>query len=258
LIKFSLITVTFNSAATVEDTLRSVCSQDYPLIEYIVVDGGSTDGTLDILERYRHRINVLISGPDKGIYDALNKGISAVTGEVTGILHSDDVFTDSSVISDYAGIFSKNDCEAVYADLYYVDRSDTGKVRRKWVSGAYRDGAFLNGWMPPHPTFFVRTAAYAKYGRFSLGLRTAADYELMLRFIHKERIRICYLPRFTVNMRTGGASNRSIADRIRANLEDRRAWKINGLKPRFYTLILKPMRKISQFINRNTRKTLAF
>lgn len=246
--KFSIITVTYNSAATLEQTILSVTGQSYPHIEYIIVDGRSTDGTLAIIEKYRRRIARFVSEPDKGLYDALNKGIDLATGDVVGILHSDDFYIDNKVIQKYADTFLKTSADAVYSDLYYVDKNNTGKIIRKWKSGEKKSGAFINGWMPPHPTFFVKKEAYKRFGKFNLEFRTAADYELMLRLIEKNRISISYLPEYTVKMRVGGKSNVSIQNRINANLEDRRAWQVNGLKPRFYTLFLKPLRKIFQFI----------
>lgn len=246
--KISIITVTYNSAATLEETIQSVVQQDYPNIEYIVVDGKSTDDTLKIIERYKEKIAKIVSEKDAGLYDALNKGIELATGDVIGILHSDDFYMHPGVISAYAAVFAKEVCDAVYADLYYVDKEDTNKIVRKWKSGEFSAGSsFVNGWMPPHPTFFVKRTIYQNYGNFNTSLKSAADYELMLRFIHKHNIRIAYLPEFTVKMRVGGKSNVSVQNRLAANLEDRKAWEINGLKPRFYTLYLKPLRKLFQF-----------
>ena len=246
--KFSIITVTYNSAATIEDTIRSVAAQSYAGKEHIIVDGGSTDGTLEIIERFRIHISKLVSEKDDGLYDALNKGLRLAEGDVIGILHSDDFYTDSEVLSSYAEMFSKNACEAAYSDLFYVDGNNPDKIRRRWKSGVYRHGAFHYGWMPPHPTFFVRKEVYDRLGGFNTTLRSAADYELMLRFIHRHRISLCYLPRFTVKMRTGGKSNRSISNRLLANKEDRQAWALNGLQTGFYTFLLKPLRKVFQFL----------
>jgi glycosyltransferase involved in cell wall biosynthesis len=247
-IKVSVITVTYNSAATLEQTILSVINQTYKNVEYIIVDGKSGDTTLSIIEKYKDKIAKVVSEKDKGLYDALNKGIDLATGDVIAILHSDDFYINEHVIQKYAGVFSEKKCDAVYSDLYYVDRVNTDKVTRKWKSGKYKPGAFLNGWMPPHPTFFVKKEMYLKFGKFNLDFKTAADYELMLRFIHKNKISIGYLPEFTVKMRVGGQSNESVKNRVNANLEDRKAWEVNGLKPRFYTLWLKPLRKISQFL----------
>jgi len=245
--KISIITVSFNSVASIEACVLSVLNQDYQDVEYIVVDGASNDGTLDVLEKYKHRFTRFISEKDEGLYHALNKGIAMATGDVIAILHSDDFYTSSTVLSQYAKVFEKEKCDAVHSDLYYVDAIDTNKIVRKWKSGVYTPGAFLNGWMPPHPTFFVKREVYQRLGNFNLEFKTAADYELMLRFIHKHNIALSYLPVYTVKMRTGGQSNSSLGNRINANLEDRRAWQVNGLKPRFYTLYLKPFRKVLQF-----------
>jgi len=245
--KISIITVTYNAVTSIEACVVSVLNQNYPEVEYIVVDGGSSDGTLTVLEKYKHRFASLISEKDEGLYHALNKGMALATGDVIGILHSDDFYTNTSVLSQYANVFENDACDAVYSDLYYVDAIDTDKIVRKWKSGPYTHGAFLNGWMPPHPTFFVKREVYNRLGNFNLDFKTAADYELMLRFIHKNKITLSYLPEYTVKMRTGGQSNSSLKNRIFANREDRKAWKVNGLRPRFYTLCLKPLRKIVQF-----------
>jgi glycosyltransferase involved in cell wall biosynthesis len=246
-LKISIITVTYNSGSTLEQTILSVVNQTYKDIEYIIVDGKSTDDTLKIVEKYKNKISKILSEKDKGLYDALNKGIEMATGDVVGILHSDDFYIDSSVIQKYADTFLKNNSDAVYSDLYYVDKTNTDKIIRKWKSGEYTSRSFINGWMPPHPTFFVKKEIYQKFGKFNTEFKSAADYELMLRFIHKNKIHISYLPKYTVKMRVGGKSNVTIQNRVNANLEDRRAWEVNGLKPRFYTLYLKPFRKILQF-----------
>jgi glycosyltransferase len=249
-LKVSIITITFNSESTLIDTIDSVLNQTYKNIEYIIVDGRSSDSTLSIIHSYRDKISKVVSENDKGLYDALNKGISMATGDVIGILHSDDFYTNHQVIENIVNTFHLNNADAVYSDLYYVDKNDTDKIFRKWKSGHYRHGMFLNGWMPPHPTFFVKKSVYEKLGAFNLDLVSAADYELMLRFIHKHKVRLAYLPEFIIKMRVGGKSNVSIQNRIRANREDRKAWKINGLKPYFYTMYLKPLRKIIQLFKK--------
>lgn len=245
--KISIITITYNSAATIEETLLSVINQSYKDIEYIIVDGKSTDDTLKIVEKYKDKISKILSEKDKGLYDALNKGIDMATGDVIGILHSDDFYIDSEVIRKYVSVFQLTKADSVYSDLYYVDKTDTNKIIRKWKSGEYSEKSFVNGWMPPHPTFFVKKEVYGMFGNFKTQFKSAADYELMLRFIQRHKISIAYLPEFTVKMRVGGKSNVSLQNRVNANLEDRMAWKINGLKPRFYTLYLKPLRKLLQF-----------
>jgi glycosyltransferase involved in cell wall biosynthesis len=248
--KVSIITISFNSAATIEDTIRSVVAQDYPNLEYIIVDGNSKDGTQEIVNRYQSSIAQFVSEPDKGIYDGMNKGLKLATGDIIGILNSDDIYEDASVISDMVKLFESSHCQAAYADLVYVDRIDTSKVTRYWKSGAYKAGAFRKGWMPPHPTFFVRKSVYDQFGYFNLSLKSAADYEIMLRFIHKHGIQPAYLPRVITRMRSGGQSNLSIKNRIKANREDRKAWSINGIKPGLFTLIRKPLSKIFQFMKK--------
>ena len=184
------------------------------------------------------------------LYDALNKGIELATGDVVGILHSDDFYTGNTIVNQYVNTFIKNHADAVYADLFYVDKNNTNKIIRKWKSGNYKPNSFLHGWMPPHPTFFVKKEVYKKLGVFNLEFKHSADYEMMLRFIHKNKIKVSYLHEFTIKMRVGGQSNASIQNRINANNEDRKAWKVNGLKPHFYTSYLKPLRKISQFFKK--------
>lgn len=245
--KISIITATFNSAATVTDTLTAVSGQDHPDIEHIIVDGGSTDTTLDIVRRFPHVAKVT-SGKDKGIYDAMNKGIGLATGDVIGILNSDDFYTDDSVLSAVAAAFGDPAVMTVYADLQYVSPDDPAQIRRTWRSGPFSKKNFYYGWMPPHPTFFVRKEVYEQAGLFNLELRSAADYELMLRILLKLGMSAAYIRRVIVKMRAGGLSNASLLNRIRGNKEDHQAWKLNGLRPYFFTLYLKPLRKIHQFI----------
>jgi len=246
-LKVSIITATFNSAATVLDTLKSVQSQTWQELEHIVVDGASIDDTLRLLEAGKHR-GPFVSEPDKGIYDAMNKGIQMASGEIVGILNSDDVYANPTIIEKVVQLFEQTGADAVYGDLWYVDAADMQRVKRKWVAGSYSRESFLYGWMPPHPTFFVRKSVYAQYGSFNLDMYTAADYELMLRFLYKYQIPAAYLPEVMVKMRVGGASNQSLKNRLLANKGDRLAWKVNGLKPYWFTVTLKPIRKITQFI----------
>lgn len=246
--KISIITVTYNSAATLEHTIQSVLLQDHPDVEYIVVDGASTDDTLSVIRRYRHKISHFVSEKDEGLYFALNKGIAMATGDIIGILHADDFYTSDEVLTGIDETFKMSGADAVYADLYYVDQNNTDKIVRKWHSGKYSDGKFFWGWMPPHPTFFVKRQVYQKFGAFNTTLRTSADYELMLRLIHKHKIKLAYLPEYIVKMRMGGQSNANVKNRVKANKEDRKAWEINGIKPYFFTLMLKPLRKIFQFL----------
>ena len=248
--KVSLITISYNSADTISDTIQSVASQSYSDIEYIVVDGASKDATLKIISDHSAYIHKHISEADKGIYDGMNKGLQLASGDIIGILNSDDVYADKEVIQDIVALFEKDYCDAVYADLVYVDRHDLNKTIRYWKAKAYHEGDFKKGWMPPHPTFFVRRKIYEQYGYFNLDLKSAADYEIMLRFIHKHKIKISYLPRVIVKMRAGGQSNVTLKNRIKANREDKKAWLINGLKPGPFTLIRKPLSKLFQFIKK--------
>ena len=246
--KISIITASFNSEKTIRDTLESVKCQEYNNVEHLVIDGLSTDETLSIVGQYSN-ISRVISEKDKGIYDAMNKGLRLATGEIIGILNSDDIYTDNKVLKEVVDIFQDDGVDACYADLQYVDEEDTNKMVRYWKSGNYKKNSFFYGWMPPHPTLFLRRRVYDKVGHFNLALKTAADYELMLRIFVRHNFNIRYLPRVIVKMRTGGASNASFRRRLHANQEDRLAWKINNLKPYFFTLYLKPIRKIFQFIN---------
>ena len=245
--KFSIITATYNSAGTVLDTLNSVQRQSHSDIEHIIVDGGSTDNTLEIVSRFEH-VARRISEKDKGIYDAMNKGISMASGEVVGILNSDDLYVNSEVIARVAKEFSDPNIQATYADLQYVQQNDLNKIVRTWKTGVFNRRNFYYGWMPPHPTFFVRKEVYHKVGLFDISLQSAADYEMMLRILLKHEMQSKYIPEVIVKMRSGGISNASFKNRLNANREDRLAWKKNGLQPYFFTLYAKPIRKISQFL----------
>jgi len=245
--RVSIITVCFNSAGTIADTIKSIQSQNYSDIEHIIIDGVSQDSTLDVIKSCGHT-GPLISERDNGLYDAMNKGIRVATGEIIGILNSDDFYTDHKVIDDVVAQFQRPGCDAVYADLNYIDNSQSEKIVRKWRSGRYKPAKFNYGWMPPHPTVFVKKEVYDKYGAFNTELNSAADYELILRFLYKNKIRAHYVPRVLVNMRAGGLSNRSINHRLKAHMEDYRAWSSNGIRPHWYTLMLKPMRKVFQFL----------
>lgn len=247
--KISLITATYNSAITVRDTLRCIQEQDYPDIEHIIIDGGSTDDTLQIIAEFPH-IAKVISEKDKGIYDAMNKGIAVATGDVTGILNSDDIYAHSKVISTVAATFSDKGVQAAYADLQFVQRDNLNKVVRTWQAGKYSKRSFYYGWMPPHPTFFVRREVYNKVGVFNPDLGSAADYELMLRILLKHEIPAAYIKQVIIKMRMGGVSTASLQNRLKANSQDRLAWKINGLDPYFFTLYMKPLRKLGQFLKR--------
>lgn len=248
----SIITATYNSEKTIRDTLASVAAQDYPHIEHIIVDGLSTDNTLAIVREYPH-VSRIISEKDNGIYDAMNKGIKAATGEIIGCLNSDDFYESDSVITRVVEQMLADHSKALYGDLVYVRPDHTTRITRTWIAGKFKPRKFLFGWMPPHPTFFVRREVYQQFGIFNTTLRSAADYELMLRFLYKVRIPVSYLPRILVRMRAGGMSNASFRNRIKANREDRQAWRVNQLHPYFYTTLLKPLRKLIQYVRKPKR-----
>lgn len=245
--KVSVITAVFSNQAFIHDAINSVLSQKNVDLEYIIVDGGSTDGTVEAILSYGNQIAKFISEPDEGVYFALNKGISLATGDIICLLHSDDFYAHPYVLSQVVEAFENTQTEAVYSNLYYVKGSNTNKIVRLWDSGVYKTNDFYLGWMPPHPAFFCRREVYSRFGAFNTLLKSAADYELMLRLIVKHQIRMHYIPKFFVKMRTGGASNRSLLNRLKANIEDRKAWQINGLKPKWYTLLLKPLVKLFQY-----------
>lgn len=247
--KISIITASFNSAGTIRDTLQSVAKQDYQPVEHIIIDGLSRDNTLAIVGEFPHVARV-VSEKDNGIYDAMNKGVQLASGEVVGILNSDDFYNSPEVLSRVMAAFQDPSVDVVYGDLQYVKQNDVYVVTRHWRSGQYKKKYFYYGWMPPHPTFFVRRRIYDEVGLFNTDLRSAADYEIMLRILVRYNARASYVPHVLVKMRAGGMSNASFKNRLRANREDRKAWDLNELKPFFFTTWLKPMRKIIQFITR--------
>jgi glycosyltransferase involved in cell wall biosynthesis len=245
--KVSIITVCYNSASTIEATIKSVIEQDYNDIEYIIIDGKSSDTTLQIIEKYHLKISKILSEKDDGIYYAINKGIALATGDIIGVLHADDFYTDKNVITKVVNGFGRSNSDTSYGDLQYVERENIDKVTRNWKSGVYSKALFMKGWMPPHPTFFVKKECYNKYGVYNTSLKSAADYEMMLRLLYKNNCSTFYIPEVLVKMRVGGKSNITIVNRIKANREDKKAWLINGLKPGMFTLIRKPLSKLAQF-----------
>jgi glycosyltransferase involved in cell wall biosynthesis len=249
--KVSIITVCYNSESTIEDTIKSVANQTHPDIEYIIIDGNSRDATVEMIKKHSAFVSKWISEKDTGIYDAMNKGLEMATGEIIGILNADDVFANSNVIENIVNFFRDQSIEALYADLKYVQRKDISKVIRFWKSGEYAEGKFYYGWMPPHPTLYLRKSVYQKYGNYRTDMPSAADYELMLRMIHVQKIKLAYYPQVIVLMRDGGFSNRTLQNRIKANRDDRRAWQVNNVHPKFYTLLMKPLSKILQFVIKN-------
>jgi len=247
--KISIITAVRNGRATLADALDSALAQDHPDLELIVIDGASTDGTLEVIQRYAGRINQVVSEPDRGIYDALNKGLRLATGEAVGFLHADDVFADERVLSRIAAALADPGVDACYGDLRYVRQDDPTRVVRHWRSGEYQRRRLAWGWMPPHPTFYARRAVYQRLGGFDTRYRIAADYDCLLRFLGTGRITCAYIPEVLVHMRLGGASNRSLRNLLQKSREDYRALRHNQVGG-LGTLLLKNLQKLPQFLQR--------
>lgn len=249
MIKVSVVTAVFNGEKTIAQAIDSVLSQNYPAVESVVIDGASLDATLSILEPYRSRLGKLISEPDEGIYDALNKGIQHATGDVIGFLHADDLFEDVGVLRKVAAAFDDPNIDAVYGDLVYVRQDNVGRIIRYWKSGQYDQAALSRGWMPPHPTFYVRRTVYERLGGFDPRYQIAADYDTILRFLAVGKIRAIYVPEVLVRMRAGGVSNRSLKTILRKSKEDLWALRSNRVGG-VGALLWKNLSKLSQFLGR--------
>ena len=249
ILKISIITSVYNNKETIAEAIESVLSQTYENIEYIVVDGASTDGTVEIVEQYADRIGTFVSEPDRGIYDGLNKGIALATGDVVGFLHSDDLFEDEYVVEKIARAFESSGAESIYGDLTYVTKENTGKVVRYWKSGQFSYAKLKRGWMPPHPTFYVKRDVYERYGVFDTTFKIAADYDTVLRFLGREKISTHYIPEVLVKMRLGGASNKSLKNLIQKSREDLKAMKNNGVG-HVGSLFVKNASKLPQFFRK--------
>lgn len=245
--KVSLITVTFNSAIYLEECINSVMEQQSADIEHIIIDGGSTDGTLDIIKKYETHIAKWISEKDKGMYDAINKGLNLATGDIVGILNSDDIFASNDVIEAIVTCFNEYKLDAVYGDLEYVNKTNTNKVIRVWKGFSYKRFRFNYGWMPAHPTFYLRRELIDEFGGYESHYFTAADYEFMARYLYRYRISARYLPKLIVKMRVGGQSNITIKSRLRANRRDYLAMKKNQVPFAFLASVLKPIIKLHQY-----------
>ncbi|MCA3894931.1 glycosyltransferase family 2 protein [Vibrio vulnificus] len=247
--KVSVITATYNSSQTIVDTVRSLEGQTYSDIEYIIIDGASKDNTLQVIEQNCSRVSKIISEPDRGIYDALNKGIQAATGDIIGFLHSDDLLAYPQAIADLVNTMQASQSQAVYADLEYVSKDDISKTVRLWTSGEYQKQNLLNGWMPPHPTFYMRRECYEALGVFDLSFRISADYDSLLRYLWLNSVTMSYLPKVLIKMRVGGASNRSLSNIYKKSCEDIRALKNSQV---FWpkALLIKNVSKIPQFFRR--------
>lgn len=251
----SLITTTFNAADTIRSCLACVQAQKTVtpngrqfIIEHIIIDGQSTDGTPEIVRQFEgNRVASIVSEPDAGIYDGMNKGIAQATGDIVAILNADDFYVGNDTLAQVVDTLEDNNVAACYGNVLYIDKDNLKNVLRVWRSEPYEKTRFRNGWMPPHPAFYVRRNVYQEHGVFRTDLGTAADYELMLRFLYGAGISCMYTPSVWVAMRAGGASNRSFASRLRANRMDRRAWQVNGIRPAPWLRFTKPLRKLGQF-----------
>ena len=250
--KISIITITLNNASFINHCLDSVQNQKYDDIEHIIIDGASTDGTLSLLESKREQFKFLISEPDKGIYDALNKGIKVATGDIIGFLNADDFYASNNVLSGVASIFKENSyLDSCYADLVYVDQFDIAKNIRYWQSSKFVSGLFSKGWCPPHPTFFVRRSVYQRFGNFDLHYRIASDVELMMRFLEVQKINSRYIPELWIKMRLGGTTNKSFNNIVMQNKEVLHALKNHNLSVNWINFfVYKIINRALQFLKK--------
>ena len=235
--KISVITVSLNNSSTISDTIDSVLNQNYKDFEHLVIDGKSTDGTLNILQNSMHSRLSVSSEIDGGIYDAMNKGLELSNGEIIGFLNADDFYPSSLVLSKVVKVFEDKKIDACYGDLCYVRKNNIKQIVRYWKSSALSDGAFVKGWSPPHPTFFVRKSIYQNFGGFNLDYKIAADLELMMRFLVKHKISAKYIPEVLVHMRMGGTTNKSLGNILRQNKEILYALRSHGQRSSVWLLI---------------------
>lgn len=241
--KISLITISFNSEDSILETFKSVKNQSFKDYKYLLIDGGSEDGTLTIAKNQDH-ISKIVSEPDNGIYDALNKGIKNSTGEIIGFLNSDDAFYDENSLQQIFDTFDDNtDC--VFGDLIYTDKNE--KVKRVWRGSKFKKGSFKKGWMPAHPTFYCRRSVYEKFGLYDGSYKIAGDFELMLRFLEKHNLRSKYIPKILVNMKVGGASNYGIKSKIDILNEEFRAFEENDIAINKFSYIYYKAKKLKEF-----------
>jgi glycosyltransferase len=248
-VKVSVITVAYNSARTIGDTLASVAAQTHPDIEHLVIDGASTDDTVEIVKRLGTRVTRLVSEPDRGIYDAMNKGLALATGDLVGFLNADDLYADSGVVAAIVGAAGHSGATALYGDLIYVRANNLASTVRVWHSQPFERARLRFGWMPPHPTLYVRRETILSMGGFNTTYRIAADYDFVLRCFSQQEVTSCYLPRVLVKMRLGGASNRSLRAMWQKSSEDLRALESNGAGG-YLTLLCKNIRKLPQYLMR--------
>lgn len=251
--KLSIITASYNCEHTIAQTIKSIFSQSYLETQTIIIDGSSTDGTLTAIEPYRSKLSIVISEPDLGIYDALNKGISLSSGDVVGFLHADDVYAHDDVLLKVAQTFADPSICAIYGDLQYVHQEDSSKIIRNWASCPFRPNLLRRGWMPPHPTLYVRREWYQRIGGFDINYHISADYFSILQLFSHPDFKVAYLPEVMIKMRVGGASNRSLKNIIRKTCEDYNALRRSnfGTIAALKTLVMKNFSKISQFFHKD-------
>lgn len=248
--KISVITAVYNRANTIGSAIESVRAQSHPDVEHIIQDGGSRDGTLDIVRAAADGEIDLVSEADGGIYDAINRGIARAKGDVIGLMHSDDFFASPEVLAKVANAFTDPLVDGVYGDLEYVRADDIGKVVRYWRAGSFRNARLRFGWMPPHPTLYLRREVFARFGSYDTSFRIAADYDAMLRYLSGGQVKIAYIPEVMVRMRLGGESNRSFERVWLKSREDYRAIRKNGIGG-LGTLAAKNLRKLNQFFTKD-------
>jgi glycosyltransferase involved in cell wall biosynthesis len=244
--KVSVITCVRNNVDTIAAAVESVLAQSYPNIEYVVIDGASTDGTLAVLQRYADKFTVLVSEPDKGIYDALNKGLQHASGDIIGFLHADDLLGSPEAVQALVSALASTNADGVYGDLLYVHRDNPAAVIRYWQSNDFTPSLLKRGWMPPHPTMYLRRAVYQQHGGFDTSYRIAADYDFILRIFSQQQLRFTYLPQVLVQMRVGGVSNRSFKNLLSKSREDWRALQQNSVGG-VVALVWKNLSKLTQF-----------
>lgn len=245
--KISIITVAFNAKETIQDTIESVLSQNYKNIEIIVIDGNSTDGTVEIIKNYGKQITQFVSEPDNGIYDAMNKGITLATGDIIGILNADDFYIDNQVIEKIANVFQQEKVDSVFADLVYIKNNNVAKIIRKYDSSSFHPDKFAYGKMPAHPTFFVRKQIYQKYGLFRTDLKIAADFDILVRFLYVHKISYYYLPQVVIKMRTGGVSTSFNSIWINT-IEILSVCRDNNIKTNLLKILSRYRQKISELL----------
>ena len=248
--KISIITTVYNGAATIEDSILSVASQSYEDIEHIIIDGSSTDGTLSLIKKHENKVAQFFSEPDNGVYHAMNKGVNLATGDIVGILNSDDIYYNNNCLATVANEFQRKGVDSVFADLVYVRRDNLNKVVRYYSSANFSPRKFAFGWMPAHPTFFVQRQCYEKYGKFKTDYMIAADYELLVRFLVTHKITYSYMPKVLVKMRIGGMSTKNLKSNWILNKEIVRACAENGIKTNMFKVLIKYPTKIFQLINK--------